>query len=98
MEQLADNLEAAADALTTVDRSLSAFGAPPGSFGADEAGVPGRLGQQLHDHWRAVLGARSREAAAAAQRLLDLAADVRTTAETYGETDDETARRIRRGI
>ncbi|OJF13885.1 type VII secretion target [Couchioplanes caeruleus] len=98
MEQLAEDLEAAADGLTTVDRSLSAYAASPGSFGADEAGVPGRLGRQLHDHWRAVLGARSREAADASKRLLDIAADVRITAQTYGETDDETARRIRRGI
>jgi len=98
MEQLAERLESAADALTTVDRSLSVHAAPPGAFGADDEGVPGRIGTQLHDRWAAVLAARSREAAETAKRLSDLAADVRMTAKNYTETDDETARRVRRGI
>ncbi|MFI7602765.1 type VII secretion target [Actinoplanes sp. NPDC049681] len=98
MDQLATSLEAAADALTTVDRSLPAHAASPGAFGVDDEGVPGRIGKQLHDHWRAVLTARSREAAETARHLLDLAADVRMTAKTYAETDDETGRRVRRGI
>ncbi|MEV6600331.1 hypothetical protein AB0M36_26295 [Actinoplanes sp. NPDC051346] len=96
MKQLAESLEATADALTTVERSLPHHAVSPGAFGADDAGMPGRLGQQLHDHWRAVLSARSREAADTARRLLDIAADIRATEKTYGETDDETARRIRR--
>ena len=98
MEQLATVLESAADALTTVDRSLPAHAAPPGAFGADDEGIPGRVGKQLHDHWSAVLTARSREAADTAKRLVELAADVRLTAKTYAETDDETGRRVRRGI
>jgi len=98
MEQLADRLESAADALTTVDRSLSAYAVPPGAFGADDEGVPGRVGRQLHDRWAAVLAARAREAAETAKRLTELAVDVRLTAKSYTETDDETARRVRRGI
>ncbi|GAA3937432.1 type VII secretion target [Actinoplanes auranticolor] len=98
MEKLADRLESAADALITVDRSLSAHAASPGAFGADDEGAPGRLGRQLHDRWLAVLAARSQEAAAAAAQLTTLAADVRLTAKAYTETDDEAARRIRRGM
>ena len=98
MEKLAERLESAADALTTVDRSLSAHAAPPGAFGADDEGAPGRLGRQLHDRWRQVLAARSQEAAAAAAHLTTLATDVRLTGKVYTETDDEVGRRIRRGM
>ncbi|AGZ38677.1 type VII secretion target [Actinoplanes friuliensis] len=98
MEKLAERLDSAADALTTVDRSLSAHAASASAFGADDEGVPGRLGRQLHERWLAVLAARSQEAAAAAARLTELAADVRLAAKNYTETDDEVARRIRRGI
>jgi hypothetical protein len=98
MDELAGRLESAADALTTVDRSLPAHAASPGAFGADDEGAPGRLGRRLHERWAAVLAARSREAADAAARLTTLAADVRLVARSYTETDDETARRIRRGI
>jgi hypothetical protein len=98
MEKLAERLESAADALTTVDRSLSVHTASPGAFAAGDEGVPGRVGKQLHDRWAAVLAARAREAAEAAKGLTALAADVRLTAKTYAETDDETARRVRRGI
>ena len=59
MEKLAEHLESAADALTTVDRSLSAHAASPGAFGAGDEGTPGRLGRQLHERWLAVLAARS---------------------------------------
>ena len=98
MEKLAERLESAADALTTVDRSLSAHASSPGAFGADDEGVPGRLGRQLHDRWLEVLAARSREAAATAAHLTTLAADVRLTAKVYTETDDEAGRRIRRSM
>lgn len=98
MEKIAERLESAADALTTVDRSLSAHASSPGAFGADDEGNPGRLGRQLHDRWVEVLAARSREAAAAAARLTVLAADVRLTAKAYAETDDEVGRRIRRSM
>ena len=98
MEKLAEHLESAADALTTVDRSLSAHAASPGAFGAGDEGTPGRLGRQLHERWLAVLAARSHEAAAAAAHLCTLAADVRLTGKAYTETDDEVGRRISRGM
>ena len=98
MRELAERLESAADALTTVDRSMSAHACSPGAFGAADDSVPGRLGRQLHDRWLQVLAARSHEAAAAAARLTTLAADVRMTAKAYVEADDEAGRRIRRGM
>jgi uncharacterized protein YukE len=98
MEKLADRLESAADALTTVDRSLAAHASTPGAFGAQDEGTPGRLGRQLHDRWLEVLAARAQEAAAAAEHLITLAADVRMANKAYIETDDEVDRRFRRGV
>jgi hypothetical protein len=98
MEKLAERLESAADALTTVDRSLVAHASSPGAFGADDEGTPGRLGRQLYDRWLEVLAARSHEAAGAAAHLTTLAADVRVTGKAYAETDAEVGSRIRRGM
>lgn len=98
MEKLAGQLESAADALTTVDRSLSAHAGSPGAFGADDEGAPGRLGRRLHNRWLEVLTARSHEAADAAAHLTTLAADIRLTAKAYVETDDDVSRRLRRGL
>jgi alpha-D-ribose 1-methylphosphonate 5-triphosphate synthase subunit PhnG len=93
MEQLADRLDAAADLLTTVDRAVPGLVVPAGSFAADDAGLPGRLGRDLHAHWAAVLDARSQEAAAAAARLADLAQSVRAAQHAYAATDADVARR-----
>jgi hypothetical protein len=96
MDDLADRLESAADLLSTVDRSVPSLAVPPGVFGADDLGVPGRLGRELHAHWAAVLDARSSEAAQASARLIDLAIGLRKTAQDYAETDESIGRRIRR--
>jgi len=40
MERLAERLESAADALSTVDRSLPAHGSSPGALGARDEGAP----------------------------------------------------------
>jgi hypothetical protein len=96
MDELADRLAAAADLMITVDRSRPALGVPSSAFGAGDAGVPGRLGRELHTHWTTVLDARSREATATAARLTDLAQALRATAQNYAETDDEAARRVAR--
>ena len=95
---LADRLESAADALTTVDRSLSAHAGSPGAFGADDEGAPGRLSRRLHDRWLDVLAARSAEAAEASAQLLRLATDTRLIAAAYAETDEEAGRRISRSL
>jgi hypothetical protein len=96
MEQLSQHLHAAADALTTVDRSVPTLAVPAGAFAADDAGVPGRLGRKLHAHWSAVLTARAQEAADAATRLKSLAAALQETRHDYAETDEEVGNRIER--
>lgn len=96
IDPLADRLSAAADLLTTVDRSVPGLAVPAGAFGADEAGVPGRIGHELHTHWAAVLAARSQEAADAASRLADLARSVRTTSQDYSDVDEAAGRRFGR--
>jgi hypothetical protein len=94
--ELAARLDTAVHTLTTADRTMSALSVPARAFGADDAGVPGRRGRELHARWDAVLAARSREAARAAARLTDLAASLRTTRQQYAETDGTVARRIER--
>ena len=96
-DALADRLTAAADLLTTVDRSVPGLAVPAGAFGADDAGVPGRIGRELHVHWDAVLAARSSEAADVAARLADLAQSVRRTSRDYTEVDEAAGRRFDRG-
>jgi uncharacterized protein YukE len=96
MDKLADQLDQAADALTTVDRAVPGLAVPAGAFGADDAGTPGRVGRRLHAHWQAVLTARAREAATTAAQLSEMARAVRTTEQSYAETDDSAADRVRR--
>jgi hypothetical protein len=96
MDDLAARLEAAADMLTTVDRSVAALDVPVGAFGATGVGIPGRVGRQLHAHWRAVLEARGREAADAATRLSEMAGALRTTQRAYADADEAVARRVER--
>ena len=96
MDELAERLDEAAGALTSVDRGLPALSVPPESFGAGATGAPGRLGQELHAHWAAVLDARSREATTAASRLSEVAESVRITRRQYAETDETVQRRLMR--
>jgi excreted virulence factor EspC (type VII ESX diderm) len=96
MDELADRLDRAAGTLTTVDRRLPGLSVAPGSFGADDAGTPGRLGRELHAHWAAVLGARGQEASSAAARLSEVARSVRVTRRQYAETDETVQRRLMR--
>ena len=95
---LASTLDAAAADLTTVDRAVAALAVPPAVFGADEAGLPGRVGRELHARWDDALTARSRETADVAARLSEAAAAVRTTARQYAETDAAAGRRIEREL
>jgi len=96
MDELADRIELAADTLASVDRSVTGLAVPPTVFAADDRGVPGRLGRDLHSRWSAVLDARAREAADTATRLTDLAQSLRATAKDYADADDAAARRIQR--
>lgn len=96
MERLAGRVDDCADRLSTIDRVLPALSVPAAAFGAGSAGSPGRIGQELHRHWTAVLAARSGEAASAAVHLTDLARSLRTTDGQYAETDATAARRLSR--
>lgn len=95
---LASQLDAAADDLTTVDRAVAALTVPSGAFGAEDAGLPGRVGRELYARWEAALAARSREAAEAAARVAEMAASVRRTSHEYAETDAAAARRLGREL
>jgi hypothetical protein len=97
VDKLADRLTDAAELLTTVDRSVPGLAVAAGAFASDEAGVPGRIGRDLHAHWTAVLAARADEAARTAARLTDMAASVRAATRGYAETDEAAARRLERG-
>jgi hypothetical protein len=98
MDRLADRLEQAADTLTTMDKRMPAHAVAGPSFGAagSGGGLPGRLGRELHQHWAAVLDARSREASGAAARLAVMAQSVRAAGRQYDETDDLVRRRLTR--
>jgi Excreted virulence factor EspC, type VII ESX diderm len=96
MDDLAERLESAADVLTTVDHSIPALDVPVGAFGATGVGMPGRVGRELHAHWRSVLQARAREAADVAARLSEMAQALRTTQRAYADADEAVARRVER--
>jgi hypothetical protein len=98
MEHLADRLDQAADTLAAVDRRMPGRGVAAAAFGADDAGLPGRLGRALYAHWAAVLDARSHEAASAAARLTEAAVAVRAVRAAYDETDDVVRRRFAREV
>ena len=96
MDHLADRLDRAVDMLAAVDRRLPVLAVAAAAFAADDAGLPGRLGRDLHGHWAAVLDARSREAARLTSRLAETAGSVRTTRQHYIETDEAAGRRLAR--
>ncbi|WP_250029168.1 hypothetical protein [Paractinoplanes maris] len=95
----ADSARAAAGvAMSTgsgIDRSaVPTHSSSIGAGAADGSGLPGSMGRALHDHWAAVLDARSREASSAAARLGQLARAVRSTRQHYAETDEAVGRRF----
>ena len=96
MDQVADRLDQAADTLATVDRAMPGLAVGARAFAADDGGVPGRLGRQLHDRWAAALEARSVEAAGLARQLAEAAGSVRATLRDYTDTDDAVRRRLAR--
>src|SRR5690349_23762819 len=96
MDDLADRIEGAADTLAAAGRRLLALTVAATAFGADDAGLPGRLGRELHAHWAAVLDARGREAAAAAHRMSEMAGSIRVTQRRYRETDELVSDRFER--
>jgi hypothetical protein len=98
VDRLAERIDAAADALATMERQLPVLVPSAAAFGADDAGRPGRIGRALYAGWTAVLAARAREAADASQHLTGLAESVRSSAQRYATTDDAVRRRFQRGF
>lgn len=98
MDRLADQIDAAADALTTMERRLPVLAPSAAAFGADDAGRPGRIGRAVYAGWTAVLAARAREAADASTRLSGVAESLRSSAQHYATTDDAVRRRFQRGF
>lgn len=90
---LATELEEAAAILDEVSGALRHLGVPPTALGADGPGRPAELGRALAADWLAAIDTRGREAAAAGERLTDLAAGIRAAAAGYADTDAETAQR-----
>ncbi|XVU25845.1 hypothetical protein ACQPZJ_01945 [Actinoplanes sp. CA-054009] len=93
MDHLADGLDRAADDLRAVERAVAPLTVPPGAFAESGAGLPGRLGRSLREHWSAVVTARAHEASGASARLTAMATSVRATRDGYRETDDAVRRR-----
>ena len=96
MDHLADRLDRAADTLATVGRRLPTLTVASSALGADDAGVPGRVGRALHARWAAVLEAREREAADLAGQLTEAGVAVRAVARDYAMTDEAVRRRLER--
>lgn len=98
MDHLAERHETAGDLLAATQRTLPDLAAAGGHLGADAAGRPGRVGAALHARWEAVLAARVREAADAAERLADTAVALRDTSQEYARADTAAARRLGRVV
>ncbi|WP_305787699.1 hypothetical protein [Symbioplanes lichenis] len=104
LEEILDKLEHAVGELETTERDLPAYEMTRASFGPADSpsgvgdGLPGRVAREMRDHFAAALAARAFEAADAATRLRNLAADVRVTDEEYAATDATVAHRFQRGF
>jgi hypothetical protein len=98
MDHLAERLDRAADTIATVDRRMPTLAVSADAFAADDAGVPGRLGRQLHARWSAALDSRAREAGGLAARLTEAASAVRATARDYTAADEAAQHRLTREL
>jgi hypothetical protein len=96
VDHLTGRLDDVRATLLDTERLLHLAGPPAAAFGADSGGLPGRLGQALHERCSAVLAARAREAADTASRVDVFREALRTTSQRYAETDDRAASRLRR--
>jgi len=93
LRDLAGRLDEAAATLTAAAGTVAAVGPAGSAFGVDGPGRLGELGRALHGQWAAATDARAREAARAAGLLAETATTLRTTAESYADTDDAARRR-----
>lgn len=88
LRQAADLLGDAAQRLTVADPG-------PTAFGTGGLGVLGDVGRELHLRWQAALEARSREAAAHAARLHEVAELVARTVGEIAGADADAQRDVR---
>ena len=93
LREHADRIERAAVDLANAASALAAAAPAEQDFGVDAPGQLGELGRALHGQWAAAVDARIREAALAADLLIDAADVLRTAVDTYAETDDAARRR-----
>ncbi|MBM0240438.1 hypothetical protein JNW88_31215 [Micromonospora sp. ATA32] len=96
LRTLAARLDEASTALSGLAHTVTASDPAHPAFGADAPGRPGEIGRALHRRWTTATGDRAREAGAAAARLSDAAAALRTAADRYADSDDAARRRLTR--
>ena len=94
LEHIARELDEAAVALTTMERRTSARPVVATELAADEDGLPGTAGRELHTLLTAVLRARARETAGLVHRLTDSARTVRSCLRQYAATDEAARHRF----
>jgi hypothetical protein len=83
------SLRQAAELLDEAGRRLSVLDPGPTAFGAGGLGVLGDVGREAHRRWLAALDARSREAAAHAVRLHEVADLVTRTVSALADADSD---------
>ena len=93
LEDLADRIDAAGDALAGTSTTMSLVDPGPSVLGADAPGALGELGQALHRQLTEALTARGREAAAHGARLADIAQALRLVAAGYRDVEREARER-----
>lgn len=89
LDDLADRIDAAADALAGASTTMTLADPGARAFGGDAVGGLGELGRALHRQFAGALAARGREAAAHGARLADTAQAVRLVAGGYRGLEDD---------
>jgi hypothetical protein len=95
LHDLVRRLADADAALSDTAAALPGSGPGPAAFGADGPGALGELAADLHRLWATAVDARTREAAAHAARLSDVADAVSRADTGYGDVDDAARERHR---
>jgi hypothetical protein len=94
LHRLAARLDSSASAIEAGAAGLDELKDTPQFFGGDAPGRVGDLGRELHAQWTAAVYARRREARRAAERLTDLAAGLRSAADSYAAADAAARERL----
>ncbi|ROT33983.1 hypothetical protein [Micromonospora sp. HM5-17] len=94
LHDLAGRLDDAGETLARLARRLPYAGPPEAALDPTSPGRPGEIGRLLHRQWLTALDDRIRELSAAADRLADTAAALRSAAREYADADDAVRRRL----